>query len=534
MLSAAAAAGAAASFIGSAQLRSPSHRALPVRCSVTALEGGAWSTLALAKDALPEADVLDLDLLDGLILTPLLVPILGLVILRSGAAAAGAKLAQLEAQRSLETAEGRIKKLEAKVAERDETLVRKAEFWSDRLAKARGEPRSQAAAAAPRKPTPKPAPVVAAAPKPTPKPKPAPAAPPPAATVGGEAPAPWNVVTRISNGVTQLRPGLTANDLVLVTGAETQAGACMQRAGAPQGLQPPTARRPLPGTHRPAPTAAAPCCAGKLVVAELLQRVPGLRVRACGEGGRAALEASLANIEAEACAVPKSRVEADGSRVEIVAAEEATALTAGVTAVVWCASSAGVRGRPSSSEDGGGVGGAAAVLREASALLRGDQSAMTPKLVLLSTAAASRVGWSRETKKRYPAAADLPIVRLDPQNILGVKAREEAGVRAAGLPYCIVRPCNLDEEYLSEGGYVLSSGDVATGRISHRDVAALLVEALLEPGACGKTLEAFTLPTLPKRPLAAAFRALPADMEAAGSPPPEDAAYGLLQQLAPP
>lgn len=499
MLSAAAAAGAAASFIGSPQLRSPSCRPLPVRCSVTALEGGVWSTLALAKDALPEADVLDLDLLDGLILTPLLVPILGLVILRSGAAAAGAKLAQFEAQRNLETAEGRIKKLEAKVAERDEKLVRKAEFWSDQLAKARGEPRPQAAAA-PRKPIPKPAPVVAAAPKPTPtpkptpKPKPAPAAPPPAATVGGEAPAPWNVVTRISKGVTQLRPGLTANDLVLVTGAETQAG--------------------------------------KLVVAELLRRVPGLRVRACGEGGREALEASLANIEAEACAVPKSRVEADGSRVEIVAAEEATELCGGVTAVVWAASSAGVGGRTAPVE--GGVGGAAAVLREASALLRGDQSGMTPKLVLLSTAAASRVGWSRETKKRYPAAAELPIVRFDPQNILGVKAREEAGVRAAGLPYCIVRPCNLDEEYVSEGGYVLSSGDVATGRISHRDVAALLVSALLEPGACGKTLEAFTLPTLPKRPLAAAFRALPADREAAGSPPPEDAAYSLLQQLAPP
>ena len=533
MLSAAAAAGAAASFIGSPQLRSPSCRPLPVRCSVTALEGGVWSTLALAKDALPEADVLDLDLLDGLILTPLLVPILGLVILRSGAAAAGAKLAQFEAQRNLETAEGRIKKLEAKVAERDEKLVRKAEFWSDQLAKARGEPRPQAAAA-PRKPIPKPAPVVAAAPKPTPtpkptpKPKPAPAAPPPAATVGGEAPAPWNVVTRISKGVTQLRPGLTANDLVLVTGAETQAGACMQPPNAP----PPTPPPAPPSPHRLPPTAAALRCAGKLVVAELLRRVPGLRVRACGEGGREALEASLANIEAEACAVPKSRVEADGSRVEIVAAEEATELCGGVTAVVWAASSAGVGGRTAPVE--GGVGGAAAVLREASALLRGDQSGMTPKLVLLSTAATSRVGWSRETKKRYPAAAELPIVRFDPQNILGVKAREEAGVRAAGLPYCIVRPCNLDEEYVSEGGYVLSSGDVATGRISHRDVAALLVSALLEPGACGKTLEAVTLPTLPKRPLAAAFRALPADREAAGSPPPEDAAYSLLQQLAPP
>ena len=71
--------------------------------------------------------------------------------------------------------------------------------------------------------------------------------------------------------------------------------------------------------------------------------------------------------------------------------------------------------------------------------------------------------WSRETKRRYPGAAELPIVRVNPQNILGAKASEEVSVRAAGLPYCIVRPCNLDEEYVSEGGYVLSSGDVATG-----------------------------------------------------------------------
>ena len=72
-------------------------------------------------------------------------------------------------------------------------------------------------------------------------------------------------------------------------------------------------------------------------------------------------------------------------------------------------------------------------------------------------------GHPGETKRRYPGAAELPIVRLNPQNILGAKASEEASVRAAGLPYCIVRPCNLDEEYVSEGGYVLSSGDVATG-----------------------------------------------------------------------
>ena len=276
------------------------------------------------------------------------------------------------------------------------------------------------------------------------------------------------------------------------------------------------------------------------MVAELLQRLDGVRVRACG-AQRDTLEQSLANIEAEACAVPKSRV-ASSSRVEIVATEETDGveLMAGVTAVVWCASSHGQSQpqpqgqRQRGGEDGGGVGGTAAVLCEASALLRRDEGAMTPKLVLLSTAAASRAAWSRDTKKRFAAAADIPIVRLDPQNILGAKLREEAGVRAAGLPYCIVRPCNLDDEAeTTEGGYVLSSGDLATGRISHRDVAALLVSALLEPGACGKTLEAFTLATLPRRPLAAAFRALPADREMGRSPPPEDATYSLLQQLAP-
>ena len=245
MLSAAAAAGAAASFIGTPPLRSPSCRPLPVRCSVTALEGEhVWSALALANDALPGADVVDLDLLDALILTPLLVPILGLAILRSGAAAAGAKLAQLDAERSLETAKGRIKKLEATVAERDEALVRKAEFWSDRLAKARGEARSQAAAA-PRKPAPKV--VLAPKPKPSPKAKPTPK-PKPASlqqtVMGGEPPAPWKLVPRISKGVTPLRPGLSANDVVLVTGAETQAGACMQPPYRPSARPP--APHPVP------------------------------------------------------------------------------------------------------------------------------------------------------------------------------------------------------------------------------------------------------------------------------------------------
>ena len=219
----------AAAFIGPAQLRSPSYRPLPARCSVTALEGGIWSSLALAKDVgLPDADFLDLDLLDGLILTPLLVPILGAAILRSGATAAGAKLAQLEAERSLARAEGQIKKLKAQVAERDETLVRKAAFWSDRLDKARQTAGRKPLAArpqatvAPRAPAPKPAPPLAPR---APAPKVAPAAPPAAAAVGEGVPPPWRVVARLDSGMTRLRPGLTADDFVLVTGADTRAGA---------------------------------------------------------------------------------------------------------------------------------------------------------------------------------------------------------------------------------------------------------------------------------------------------------------------
>lgn len=206
----------AAAFIGPAQLRSSSYRPLPARCSVTALEDGIWSSLALAKDVgLPDADFLDLDLLDGLILTPLLVPILGAAILRSGATAAGAKLAQLEAERSLARAEGQIKKLKAQVAERDETLVRKAAFWSDRLDKARQTAGKKPHAARPQ---------ATAAPR-APAPKVAPAAPPAAAAVGEGVPPPWRVVARLDSGMTRLRPGLTADDLVLVTGADTRAGA---------------------------------------------------------------------------------------------------------------------------------------------------------------------------------------------------------------------------------------------------------------------------------------------------------------------
>ena len=79
---------------------------------------------------------------------------------------------------------------------------------------------------------------------------------------------------------------------------------------------------------------------------------------------------------------------------------------------------------------------------------------------------------------------------------------------------------------------MLSAGDVATGRISRADLAQLVVGSLFEPGALGKTFEAFTLAQLPKRPIAEALAALPDDSGADG-PQPDAAAYNVLVQLTP-
>ena len=151
------------------------------------------------------------------------------------------------------------------------------------------------------------------------------------------------------------------------------------------------------------------------MVSELLRRVEGVRIRACGEG-REALEASL-------------EAERKGGRVEVVAADEGVedaALVQGATAVVWCVSSyqaarpyanlLGLFG-PAPGADKGGVGGVAAALRNATALLRRDAAVITPKFVLLSTAAASRVGWSRERCRARPLPCPpRPRLRANPHS----------------------------------------------------------------------------------------------------------------------
>ena len=161
----------------------------------------------------------------------------------------------------------------------------------------------------------------------------------------------------------------------------------------------------------------------------------------------------------------------------------------------------------------------------------GKGAGATPKFVLLSSAAVTRPSWTSSEQEKYADAFNIPIVSLNPMGILDQKAEGEAALRASGAPYAIVRPCALNDD-IGEGRLVLSSGDVATGRISRADVAELLVAVLSDSNSLGKTFEALTVEGLPKVPLSEALGQLPADSPE-GPPKPSFATYSLLQQLSP-
>jgi len=161
-----------------------------------------------------------------------------------------------------------------------------------------------------------------------------------------------------------------------------------------------------------------------------------------------------------------------------------------------------------------------------------------PSIVMCSSAGVTRPQWPDEKKQRYPGAADIPIVRLNPLGILDVKREGEDALRASGASYAIVRPCGLNDKWPS-GRPVLSQGDVAVGRINREDVADVLTQMLFEPHASGKTLETIAIPGYPK-PLSLDLQLsrLQADttMAAVDARTQEavlDAQYALLQQLVP-
>ena len=115
---------------------------------------------------------------------------------------------------------------------------------------------------------------------------------------------------------------------------------------------------------------------------------------------------------------------------------------------------------------------------------------------MCSSAGVTRPVWSPEKKARYIGASDIPIVRLNPFNILDVKRTGEQSLRDSGAKYTILRPTGLNDKWPT-GRPVLTQGDLAVGRTSRADLARLLVDLLHEPEAVQKTLECVVVPGYP-------------------------------------
>ncbi|KAG5191906.1 hypothetical protein JKP88DRAFT_347383 [Tribonema minus] len=181
--------------------------------------------------------------------------------------------------------------------------------------------------------------------------------------------------------------------------------------------------------------------------------------------------------------------------------------------------------RPSLGAKGGSKGGAGG----------GDGEGVLPRFVLLSSAAVTRPAWSAAEKEEFKAAAQIPIVKLNPFKILDLKRKGEEALRRTAVPYTIVRPCGLNDKQ-APGRLIVSAGDVAAGRICRADVAEGLAACLSEPLATAKTFEMFALPGLSKAPVGPPIGSLPTDAQLS-SPDALQAvrrgAYGLLSQLRP-
>jgi len=262
--------------------------------------------------------------------------------------------------------------------------------------------------------------------------------------------------------------------------------------------------------------------AGKLVVEELERRGEFSEVVALVRNSTKAAEV----------------LQGHGNRVRLVmwnSSDEASSVAAleGVDAVVWCA------------EGQDGITNLGNILAKI-----GDREGGQPRVVMCSSAAVTRPTWSQAKAGQLEGAADIPIVRLNPGNILGGKRSAEELLRSSGAAYAIVRPTGLNDKWPA-GRPILSQGDLAVGRISRSDLASLLVDVLDEPQATGKTFEAVSVAGYPKpsdgystplsrlhrdgsQGLIARLKNMVRKLSRGGQASQADAAtYHLLQQLLP-
>lgn len=172
----------------------------------------------------------------------------------------------------------------------------------------------------------------------------------------------------------------------------------------------------------------------------------------------------------------------------------------------------------------------------ASAMLQSDKSEEEkayPKVVMLSSAGTTRPSWDEDKKERLKGCAEIPIVRLNPFGILGLKAESERQLRETGIEYCVVRPCGLNDNWPAGARPVFSQGDIAVGRINRQDLAKVLCDVLSLPEACNKTFELIGLAGYPPpRGIGPALERLKLDSEDISEAEVE-AAYAVAQQLLP-
>ena len=216
----------------------------------------------------------------------------------------------------------------------------------------------------------------------------------------------------------------------------------------------------------------------------------------------------------------------------------------GTDAAIWCATGFsdgpsslidrvknifGVAVTPKKSIDAVGI----VALAEAFASINGNDN--LPKVVMLSSAGVTRPSWDDEKKALFVGAADIPIVRLNPFNILNIKAKSEEKLRMSGTPYCIYRPSGLNDKHPAGSRPVFSQGDLAVGRINRKDVATILVDSLATEEATGKTFEAFSLAGYPpaKDGIGPALARLRPDAEGIPSNEVLLSTYSAMQQLLP-
>ena len=273
---------------------------------------------------------------------------------------------------------------------------------------------------------------------------------------------------------------------------------------------------------------------GSLVVQELLNR-------------EVSVIALVRNLEKAEETLPTSSASLKVVKCDLSDDDDIKQAVADTDAAIWCATGFsdgpssiidriknlfGVALTPKKSIDAVGIVALAEAFASSSAV-NGSGSNL-PKVVMCSSAGVTRPSWDDEKKEMFPGAADIPIVRLNPFNILNIKAESEEKLRQSGTPYCIYRPSGLNDKHPAGSRPVFSQGDVAVGRINRKDVATILVDCLATEEATGKTFEAFSLAGYPPaKSIGPALARMRPDAEGLPSNEVLMATYSAMQQLLP-